>query len=232
MSFIDWAVHQYNITFIVDNRYRFFVNGFINTLIIVAGAVAIGLIIGTLVAVVRVFYIQTGGLSAANAVCGGYLAVFRGTPLVVQLMIMYYIIFASLDNGILVAIFTFGINSGAYVAEIVRAGIMAVDYGQIEAGRSLGLTSSQTTMRIVLPQAFKNILPALGNEVVTLIKETSIAGYVTVKDFAQAGEYIRSRTMEPYFSLLFIAAVYFVLVFLISKGFKAIEKRLNRADRI
>ena len=231
MGFIDWVVHQFQITFIDYNRYRYFVNGFINTLIIVVGAVTIGIVIGTLVAIVRVYHAQTGEMGAANRVCGIYLAIFRGTPLVVQLLIMYYIVFASVNNGILVAILTFGINSGAYVAEIVRAGILAVDYGQTEAGRSLGLSASLTMRVIVLPQAIKNILPALGNEVVTLVKETSVAGYVTVKDFAQAGEYIRSRTMEPFFSLIFIAVVYFVLVYGISLMFKAIEKRMNIGNR-
>ena len=237
---VDWIAHQFTITFITDNRYRLFVSGFFNTLIIVSGAVVIGVVIGTLVAIVRVSHSQTVRLghrpnvafTSLNRLCEGYLAIFRGTPLVVQLLIMYYIIFRSLDNGILVAILTFGVNSGAYVAEIVRAGITSVDYGQIEAGRSLGLTASQTMSRIVLPQAFKNILPAIGNEVVTLVKETSIAGYVTVRDFAQAGEYIRSRTLEPYFSLIFIAIVYFLLVWLISRGFKVIEKRLNRSSRV
>jgi His/Glu/Gln/Arg/opine family amino acid ABC transporter permease subunit len=198
----------------------------------VFGAVVIGIVLGTLVAIVRVFHSQTGGLSALNRICGGYLAIFRGTPLVVQLLIMYYIIFASINNGILVAIFTFGINSGAYVAEIVRAGIMAVDYGQTEAGRSLGLSAAQTMYKIVLPQAIKNILPALGNEFVTLVKETSIAGYVTVRDFAQAGEYIRSRTMEPYFSLLFIAVVYFLLVYGITRALRVLEKKLGKSDRM
>ena len=227
----DWVAHQFTITFIDSNRYRLFVNGFVNTLIIVSGAVAIGIVIGTLVAIVRVYHMQTGSVSVLNRVCGIYLAAFRGTPLVVQLLIMYYIIFASINNGILVAIFTFGINSGAYVAEIVRAGIMAVDYGQTEAGRSLGLNAAQTMRHIVLPQAVKNILPALGNELVTLIKETSVAGYVTVRDFAQAGEYIRSRTMEPYFSLIFIAVVYFVLIYGISQALRALEKKLGKSSR-
>ena len=227
----DWFVHQFTITFVDSNRYQYFIQGFLNTLKIVGGTLAIGVFIGTLVAITRVYHVQSGKLGVLNRICGAYLAVFRGTPLVVQLLIMYYIIFASVDNGLLVAIFTFGINSGAYVAEIVRAGILAVDYGQTEAGRSLGLTAAQTMYRIVLPQAFKNILPALGNEFVTLIKETSVAGYVTVLDFARAGAYVRSRTMEPYFSLMFIAFVYFILVYGISQAFKAIEKRMSRGDR-
>lgn len=228
---IDWLVRQYTSTFITDNRYRYFVSGFCNTIIIVLGAVAIGVFIGTLVAIIRVYHVQTDKFKIANRICGGYLAVFRGTPLVVQLLIMYYIVFASLDNGILVAVLTFGINSGAYVAEIVRAGISAVDFGQTEAGRSLGLSAAQTMFHIVLPQAFKNILPALGNEFVTLVKETSVAGYVTVRDFAMAGTYVRSRTAEPYFSLLFIALVYFILVYGISQMFRAIEKRMNKSNR-
>jgi len=231
MSAVNWIVRQFTITFITDNRYRFFINGFRNTLIIVLGAVTIGVALGTVVAINRVYHLQTGKLAFTNRICGCYLAVFRGTPLVVQLLIMYYIVFASFNNGILVAILTFGINSGAYVAEIVRAGIMAVDYGQTEAGRSLGLSAAQTMFHIVLPQAIKNILPALGNECVILIKETSVAGYVTVRDLAQAGEYIRSRTMEPYFSLIFIALVYFLLVYGISSLLKILERKLQRSDR-
>jgi ABC-type amino acid transport system permease subunit len=144
---------------------------------------------------------------------------------------MYFIIFRSVDNGLLIAVLSFGINSGAYVAEIVRAGILAVDIGQTEAGRSLGLPAFKTMMLVVLPQAIKNILPALGNEFITLLKETSVAGYVAIKDLAQAGENVRIATMSPFFSLIFVALVYFILVFGVSKLLKIAERRLAKSDR-
>ncbi len=227
----EWIKHQFTITFVDADRYKIFLEGFKNTIIIALGAVVIGIIVGILVAVVRVYHTQTGKLKFLNKICGGYLAIFRGTPIVVQLLIMFYIVFASVSNGLVIAVLAFGINSGAYVAEIVRAGILAVDIGQTEAGRSLGLSAGQTMMKVVLPQAIKNILPALGNEFVSLLKETSVAGYVTVTDLARAGENVRSRTAEPYFSLIFTAVVYFLLVAGITKGLKMIERRLRKGDR-
>ena len=226
-----WIRHQFEITFIVDSRYRLFVMGLGNTLTIVMGALVIGVVLGSLVAIVRVYHAREGRLNLLNAVCGAYLAVFRGTPIVVQLLIMYYIVFVFVKNGIVIAIIAFGINSGAYVAEIIRAGIMAVDVGQTEAGRSLGLSQNKTMRLIVLPQAIKNILPALGNELITLLKETSVAGYVAIRDLTRAGENIRILTMEPYFSLLFVALVYFLLVMGITRLLRLLERRLARSDR-
>lgn len=231
MGAAGWISYQFDITFVVDSRYRMFLAGFTNTIIIALSAVLIGIVIGSLVAVVRVYHSQTGRLKLPNRLCGLYLALFRGTPVVVQLLIMYYIVFITSQNPVLVAVVTFGVNSGAYVAEIVRAGILAVDIGQMEAGRSLGLSHGRTMRLIILPQAIKNILPALGNEFVVLLKETSVAGYITVMDLARAGDYIRTRTLEPYFSLLFIALVYFILVFGVSQLFKVMERRLRRGDR-
>ncbi|MCL2099639.1 MAG: amino acid ABC transporter permease [Oscillospiraceae bacterium] len=228
---IDWLVHQFNITFIANNRYRLFTEGFRNTLIIAVGAAVIGVFIGSVTAMVRVYHAQTGRLKILDAAAGLYLAVFRGTPIVVQLLIMYYIILQSVHNALLVAVISFGINSGAYVAEIVRAGILSVDIGQTEAGRSLGLPAFRTLILIVLPQAVKNILPALGNEFVILIKETSVASFITVRDLARAGANVRAATMEPYFSLFFVAIVYFCLVFGISKLFKTLERKLAKSDR-
>ena len=227
----DWLAHQFNITFVVNNRYNLFLEGFRNTLIIAAGASVIGIIIGAAVAMVRVYHAQTGNLKIADFFFGVYLAVFRGTPIVVQLLIMYYIILKNVNNALLVAVLAFGINSGAYVAEIVRAGILSVDIGQTEAGRSLGLPALKTLMLIVLPQAIKNILPALGNEFITLLKETSVAGYVAIRDLARAGANVRSQTAEPYFPLLFIALVYFILVSCVTKLLKILERRLARSDR-
>ncbi|MCL2813669.1 MAG: amino acid ABC transporter permease [Oscillospiraceae bacterium] len=227
----NWLVHQFNITFIVNNRYKLFLEGFGNTLVIAIGASVVGIIIGASVAMVRVYHAQTGNLKTANFLFGVYLAVFRGTPIVVQLLIMYYIVLKNVNNALLVAVLAFGINSGAYVAEIVRAGILSVDIGQTEAGRSLGLPALKTLTLIVLPQAIKNILPALGNEFITLLKETSVAGYVAIRDLARAGANVRSQTAEPYFSLLFIALVYFILVFCVTKLLKILERRLAKSDR-
>lgn len=227
----NWLIYQFNITFIAEERYKLFLTGLRNTLIIAAGAAVIGIIIGAIVAMVRVYNAQTGRLKIVNALFGAYLALFRGTPIVVQLLIMFYIIFRSLDNGLLVAVIAFGINSGAYVAEIVRAGILSIDIGQTEAGRSLGLSALKTLLLIVLPQAVKNILPALGNEFIMLLKETSVAGYVTIQDLARAGEKVRARTADPYFSLLFVALVYFILVFGMSKLLGIAERRLAKSDR-
>jgi len=227
----NWLVRQFEITFIVRNRYMLFVEGFKNTLIIAAGAAVIGVFLGAVVAMVRVYRAQTGRMRALDTVLGWYLAVFRGTPVVTQLCIMYFIIFKSVNNGLLVAILAFGINSGAYVAEIVRAGILAVDPGQTEAGRSLGLPAFRTMILIVLPQAIKNILPALGNEFITLLKETSVAGYVTINDLQRAGEKVRTATAEPYFSLVFVALVYFLLILGLTKLLKMGERRLARSDR-
>jgi His/Glu/Gln/Arg/opine family amino acid ABC transporter permease subunit len=228
---IDWIVRQFNITFIVSDRYKLFAEGFKNTLIIAAGAAMIGIIIGSAVAMVRVYSAQTGKLKPLDALFGLYLALFRGTPIVVQLLIMYYIILKNFNNALAVAVISFGINSGAYVAEIVRAGIMSVDIGQTEAGRSLGIPAFGTLVLIVLPQAIKNILPALGNEFVVLLKETSVASFITVRDLARAGANVRSATMEPYFSLLFVALVYFILVFGVTKLLKILERRLSKSDR-
>ena len=231
IEMIDWLVRQFNLTFIEKNRYMLFVEGFRNTLIIAFGAAIIGIFIGSAVAMMRVYCAQTGRLKFLDALCGIYLAIFRGTPIVVQLLIMYYIIFQNVRNALLVAVIAFGINSGAYVAEIVRAGILSVDIGQTEAGRSLGLSAFKTLTLIVLPQAVKNILPALGNEFIALLKETSVAGYVAIRDLTRAGENVRMLTAEPYFSLLTVALVYFILVFGFSKLLKIFERRLAKSDR-
>ena len=219
-------------TFVTDNRYELFLKGLGNTLKIAVFAVALGIIIGILVAVVKVNATEKHSrLRFLNWICTAYIAVIRGTPVVVQLMIMYYIILVKVDNAVVVAILAFGLNSGAYVAEIIRAGIMAVDRGQTEAGRSLGLTRSQTMFRIVLPQAIKNILPALGNEFITVIKETSVAGYVTILDLTRACEIVRGRTYSAFFPLIVVALIYFVLVFALTKLLQAFERRLAKSDR-
>jgi His/Glu/Gln/Arg/opine family amino acid ABC transporter permease subunit len=227
----DELIRQFNSTFIIDDRYQLFIEGFKNTLIITSLATLLGCAIGILIAVVKVYYHQTGKAKFLNHFCSLYLTIIRGTPVNVQLLIMYFIIFSNLDSGVFIAILTFGINSGAYVAEIFRAGIMAINEGQTEAGRSLGLSGMQTMRLIILPQATKNILPAMGNEFIALLKETSIVGYVAVVDLTRAGDLVRASTMQPFFSLLFVALVYLLLVLLISKLLQSLERRLRKSDR-
>ncbi|MBE7066234.1 MAG: amino acid ABC transporter permease [Ruminococcaceae bacterium] len=221
-------------TFIRDDRYKLFLDGFKNTLVIAIFATLIGVLIGLIVAVVKVWhkqYPKNVFLKILNIVAEVYTTIIRGTPVVVQLMIAYFIIFAFSDRAVLVGIIAFSFNSGAYVSEIIRAGINAVDKGQTEAGRSLGLSQFTTMKSIVLPQAFKNILPALGNEFIAILKETSVIGYLGVVDLTKAGEMVRSRTADAFFSLIFVAIVYLVLVLGLSALFKALERRLSKSDR-
>jgi His/Glu/Gln/Arg/opine family amino acid ABC transporter permease subunit len=218
-------------TFITEDRYLTFLSGFGHTIQIAAVAVLIGVAIGILIAVVKVFHHNTGRLKILNAVAVVYTTVIRGTPVVVQLMILYYVVLVSVRDGVLIASISFGINSGAYVAEIVRAGILSIDKGQSEAGRSLGLSESVTMSHIILPQAIKNILPALFNEFITLLKETSVAGYVAVIDLTKAADLVRARTMDAYFPLLSIAVVYLILVVGLTFLQHKLELRLGRGDR-
>jgi len=230
-----WAANMFSNfekTFIVDGRYRFFINGLGNTLKIAALAVLLGIAIGVIIAIVKVNATEKHSkIKWLDKIFGIYIAIIRGTPVVVQLMIVYYIILKNVESTIIVAVLAFGLNSGAYVAEIVRAGILAVDRGQMEAGRSLGLTRLQTMIHIILPQAVKNILPALGNEFITVIKETSIAGYIPITELTKAGDIVRSRTYEPFFALIVVAIIYFVVVWILTLGLKALERRLARSDR-
>ena len=195
--------------FIEKDRWQYLLTGLENTLLITIFAVLIGVAIGFLVAIIRASHDKNGSLKILNFICRVYLTVIRGTPTMIQLMITYYIIFASVNvSKIFVAVCAFGINSGAYVAEIVRSGIMSIDQGQFEAGRSLGFNYVQTMRLIILPQAFKNVLPALGNEMIVLLKETSISGYVGTMDLTKGGDIIRSTTYEAYLPLFGVAAIY------------------------
>lgn len=192
--------------FIEKDRWQYLLTGLENTLLITIFAVLIGVAIGFLVAIIRASHDKNGSLKILNFICRVYLTVIRGTPTMIQLMITYYIIFASVNvSKIFVAVCAFGINSGAYVAEIVRSGIMSIDQGQFEAGRSLGFNYVQTMRLIILPQAFKNVLPALGNEMIVLLKETSISGYVGTMDLTKGGDIIRSTTYEAYLPLFGVA---------------------------
>lgn len=217
--------------FIKDNRYMYIVKGLGNTLVITLFAVILGSILGFLIAIVRTNHDRNGGLNILNAICKVYLTVIRGTPVMIQLLIIYYVILASATNKIMVAAIAFGLNSAAYVAEIVRSGIMSVEIGQFEAGRSLGLNYQQTMQCIIMPQAIKNILPALLNEAISLLKETSISGYIGLMDLTKGGDIIRSNTYEAFLPLIAVAIIYLVLVMLLSLGVSKLERRLRRNER-
>lgn len=195
-------------------------------------ATLLGIVIGFVIAIIRSTHDRTGKFKVLNFIAQIYLTVIRGTPVVVQLMIIYYIIFASVDiNKVIVAVLAFGINSGAYVAEICRAGIMSIDIGQLEAGRSIGFSYAQTMWYIILPQAFKNILPALGNEFIVLLKETSVSGYIALQDLTKGGDIIRSRTYDAFFPLIAVALIYLVMVMIFTKLVSMLERRLKQSER-
>lgn len=224
-------VDDFKTNFIVDDRWMYITDGLKTTLLVTFFALVLGVLLGFIVAIIRATCDKTGKLKIANAICKLYITVIRGTPVVVQLLIIMYVIFASVYiEGEIVAILAFGLNSGAYVAEIVRSGIMAVDEGQFEAGRSLGFNYVQTMVYIIMPQAFKNILPALGNEFIVLLKETSVAGYVALQDLTKGGDIIRSRTYS-YMPLIATALIYLVMVIGFSKLIGLLERRLRNSER-
>ncbi|HIS33082.1 MAG TPA: amino acid ABC transporter permease [Candidatus Limivivens intestinipullorum] len=219
-------------SFIQDNRWEYIVDGLRTTLIVTFFAAIMGILLGFVVAMIRSTHDKTGKLKLLDLVAKLYLTVIRGTPVVVQLMIINFVIFASARiNTIYVAILAFGINSGAYVAEIIRGGIMSIDQGQFEAGRSLGFNYIQTLGYIILPQAIKNVLPALANEFIVLLKETSVAGYIALQDLTKAGDIIRSRTYDAFFPLISVALIYLVMVIGFSYLVKRLERRLMRSER-
>ncbi len=231
MDIFSSIAESFSMTFLEENRYLSFLKGLGNTLVITLFATIVGVVIGALVAVVKTLHKQTGKMKILNAICEFYTTLIRGTPIVVQLLISYNIIFVWSTRPVLVGIAAFGINSGAYVSEIIRAGINAVDIGQTEAGRSLGLSSTETMRLIIMPQAVKNILPAIGNEFISLLKETSVIGYIGVTDLTKAAERVMSRTMDAYFPYLSIAAMYLIMVCGLNFIFKKLEKRLAKSDR-
>ena len=241
MSLFESFLSQFQKAFIVDNRWKIFLKGFINTMVITLAAAAIGILIGVVIAVFRYMASQkeprkkrTFGsvvIGVIDRLMAAYVAVIRGTPLAIQLMIMAFIVLRGVSDGMVVAIVAFGLNSGAYVSEVIRAGIQSVDGGQMEAGRSLGLNRVDAMRLIILPQALKNILPALCNEAIAVLKETSIVGLIAVVDLTRASDLVRSRTMQPYFPLLAVALIYFLLVYGLSSGVSKLEKRLARSDR-
>ena len=227
--------------FITDKRYMYIVKGLGVTFEVTFFAVLLGIVLGVIVALVRSSYDTLkeelkGGFGKAvlyffYKLCGIYLTVIRGTPVVVQLMIIYFVIFASSNNKILVAVLAFGINSGAYVAEIIRGGIMSVDKGQFEAGRSLGFGYVRTMAFIIIPQAFKTVLPALANEFIVLIKETSVSGYVGLQELTKGGDIIRSRTYSAFMPLIAVAIIYLVIVMFFSWLVSLLERRLKNSER-
>jgi len=231
---------QFIFNFIEDERWRYLVRGFGNTLLITFFACLIGIVIGVVVAIIRSSYDKTAETARPtlgrklfgilDKICRVYLTVIRGTPVVVQLLIMYYVIFASVSNGVIIAIIAFGINSGAYVAEIFRSGIMAVDNGQTEAGRSLGFNYVQTMRYIVIPQAFKTVLPALANEFIVLLKETSVAGYVAIIDLTKGAYIIIGRTYKSFMPLITVALIYLILVMFFTHLVGKLERRLRNSD--
>ena len=212
-------------TFIETNYYTLMLDGLKNTLIITLGALLIGVVIGTLIAVAKYFAEESPAWNPLAALCDIYVTVIRGIPVVVLLLVFYFIILTS-ANGIVVAILTFGINSGAYMAELIRSGINAVDSGQAEASRSLGLSRIQTMRKVIFPQAIRYILPAIGNELIALLKETSVAGYVAVVDLTRAGNLVRNNTYDAVNPLLTVAATYLILVIGMTQILKRFEKRM------
>lgn len=230
MEFFNTWFAKLHSTFIVDDRYMMLIDGLKNTLVITLGALAIGIIIGSLIAIIK--YCGEGNkyMKPLCWLCDLYTTVIRGVPVVVLLLVFYFIILKASD-GITVGIVTFGINSGAYMAELMRSGINAVDPGQMEAGRSLGMSRLQATWKIVLPQAMKNILPAIGNEMIALLKETSVAGYVAVQDLTRAGNLIRNNTYDAVNPLMVVALTYLAMVIIMTQLLGKFERRLKKSDK-
>lgn len=220
-----WSkIHQ---NLIAENRYMMLLNGLLVTLQVTFFAIIIGTVLGVLLALMKM-----SKSKVLSTISNFYITVIRGTPMVTQLLIIYFVVFASVNiSKVLVAIIAFGINSGAYVAEIIRAGIQAVDRGQTEAGRSLGLSSRQTMFLIIMPQAVKNIFPTYVNEFIVLVKETAIVGYIALEDLTKAGDIIRSRTYEAFIPLLSVAFIYLAITTILAKLCDIVERRLNRHDK-
>ena len=227
-SFLE-KIHD---TFIVDDRWKYLTNGLKTTLLITFFAVIIGMILGFIIAIIRASHDKTGKFKILNLFAKLYLTVIRGTPVMVQLLIIYYVIFASVNiDKVFVGILAFGLNSAAYVAEIVRSGIMSIDNGQFEAGTSIGMNYSKTMVYIIIPQAFKNVLPALANECIVLLKETSVAGYIALEDLTKGGDIIRSLTYEAFLPLIAVALIYLTMVVALSSLVSRLERRLAKSDR-
>lgn len=243
IAFFTSLFDEFKRVMIDGDRFDFILDGLKNTFIITFFSLIIGVVIGVLVAAVRASFDKNseamklrGGvgyriLAIINGICKIYLTIIRGTPVVVQLMIFYFVIFASADSGVMVAIFAFGINSGAYVAEIFRGGIMSIDEGQFEAGRSLGFNYFKTMTYVIVPQMFKAVLPTLCNEFIVLLKETSVAGYVGVIDLTKAGNVIAGRTFSYFIPLITVAIIYLIIVMILTWLVGKLERRLRKSER-
>ena len=228
----DEFKQQFILNFVSEDRWRYLANGLLVTLKLTMFAVLLGLIIGFTIAIIRNVHDNTGKLKVLNFLCNVYLTIIRGTPVVVQLLIIYFVIFGSVRiDKALTAILAFGINSGAYQAEIFRAGIQSIPRGQMEAGRSLGFSYFQTMALVIMPQAIRNVIPTLLNEFITLVKETSVAGYIALEDLTKGGDIIRSRTYSAFMPLIAVALIYLVMVLILERLVKMIERRLNKNDK-
>ncbi|MDY3815392.1 MAG: amino acid ABC transporter permease [Candidatus Limiplasma sp.] len=239
-AWFDGVKAEFILNFVDKNRWKLLLNGLGNTLLISLLACLIGIVLGVLIAIVRTSWDNTGRdrpkgfargvMAVLNRICVLYTTVIRGTPVVIQLLIMYYVIFASSSNGLMVATIAFGLNSGAYVSEIVRGGILSVEKGQMEAGRSLGLNYVQTMWFVIAPQVLKTVLPTLANEFISLLKETSVAGYVAVADLTFAGNRIRGVTYSAFMPLIAVALIYLLLVVFLTHLVGKLERRLRQGD--
>lgn len=217
-------------TVIYDNRYEYIFEGLFHTIIIALFAVIIGIVIGILVSLIRNNYEINGKNKLLYKIANLYVNIIRGTPVILQLMIIYYVIFKSVNiNIVIVGIIAFGINSGAYVSEIIRSGLISIDKGQMEAGYTLGLNYGKIMKYIILPQAIKNVLPALGNEFITLLKETSAGAYIGILELTKASDIIASGTYDYFFPLIIIALIYLIMTVGLSKLVNLLERRLNNA---
>lgn len=230
-EFFGNLADRFYLNFIAEDRWHYIVDGLLTTIKVTSASLLVGVLLGFIVAIIRSTHDKTGKMKIGNFICRVYLTVIRGTPVVVQLLIIYFVIFGSVAiDKALVAIIAFGINSGAYVAEIVRGGIMSVDKGQFEAGRSLGFNYAQTMIYIVIPQAFKNVFPALCNEFIVLLKETSVSGYIAMQDLTKGGDIIRSRTYDAFMPLIAVALIYLAMVMLLETLFNRVERMLRDSD--
>lgn len=223
-------LEKLNETFIVSGGYRYIIEGFRNTIIITLGALVIGVVIGSLIAIIKYFAEESPQLKPLAILCDLYTTVIRGIPITVLLLIFYLIILVTASD-LTVAILAFGINSGAYMAELIRSGINAVDKGQMEAGRSLGMSRAQAMRKVIFPQAVRYILPAIGNELIALLKETSVAGYVTIVDLTRAGNLIRNNTHDALNPLLLVALIYLTLVVVLTSLLGMLERKLAKSDK-
>jgi His/Glu/Gln/Arg/opine family amino acid ABC transporter permease subunit len=232
VGFFEQLARDFQFNIIDGDRYLMLVRGLGTTVLIAMCAAIIGIVLGSVIALMRLSAWRVGKtFYPLRAISSFYVDVIRGTPMVVQLMIMYYVILASSSlSKELIAIISFGLNSAAYTSEIVRGGILAVDKGQTEAGRSLGLSSAQTMMLVVLPQSVRIVIPSLFNEFIMLLKETSVVGFIGLVDLTKAGDFIRSRTFSAFFPLMTVAVTYFVIVSLLTRVFGRVERRLRKGD--